>query len=273
MPAGLSFFLILFFVSESPKFLVLQGDYDRVLVFLRSLVDRASENKVKAERFLRTIEAFKAESSSAGKPTDRSDDKHKSASSKKIFRVVIAKICSAPLRRNVLLISSIFFTLSYASYGLMGWFTQLFIILGFDENPYLPSIFLAYSSGVSNIGALYAITVLGAKRVLIFALIGASFSLVMLGILQHHKISSAIAAGCFQCFCSAGWNALGPVSSERFPDQIRSFGLGLTASIGRLGGISANLVNGVLFNSVEVRVIVILNAIVLVVGSYSAWLV
>jgi MFS family permease len=53
-----------------------------------------------------------------------------------------------------------------------------------------------------------------------------------------------LAACSFQCFTIAAWNCIDVMTSELFPTQVRSTGMGICAATGRIAAMLAQFING-----------------------------
>lgn len=81
-------------------------------------------------------------------------------------------------------------------------------------------------------------------------------------------------AGGFNAFTTAGWNAIDLMSTESFPTDVRTTGMGMLASGGRFASVIAQFVNGYLVGPPpHVTALLIITASMMLIGSISAALV
>jgi MFS family permease len=119
---------------------------------------------------------------------------------------------------------------------------------------------------------------LGGKKLLALSLIfagacAAGFAYVNAS--TEVTTSTAIAivalAGGFNAFTTAGWNAIDLMSTESFPTDVRTTGMGLLASGGRSASVIAQFVNGYLIGPPpHVTTLLVITASMMLIGSISA---
>lgn len=81
-------------------------------------------------------------------------------------------------------------------------------------------------------------------------------------------------AGGFNAFTTAGWNAIDLMSTESFPTDVRTTGMGILASGGRSASVIAQFVNGYLVGPPpHVTALLVITASMMLIGSISATLV
>lgn len=137
-------------------------------------------------------------------------------------------------------ISSVFYFLSYGSYGVSTWIGDIFNQLGFD--PYGATLFFSVASIPGNLFALYYVDRRGRKFLLVLGLVLSG--LAAIGFKYAESQVLVVTSAClFSASSTLAWVGMGVISSECFPREHRAFRLGVTAAFGRLGSITANLVN------------------------------
>lgn len=103
-----------------------------------------------------------------------------------------------------------------------------------------------------------------------FAYVNSSSSVVSSGT----AIAIVLLAGGFNAFTTAGWNAIDLMSTESFPTDVRTTGMGTLASGGRAASVIAQFVNGYLVGPPpHVTTLLVVTASMMVLGSISAALV
>lgn len=83
----------------------------------------------------------------------------------------------------------------------------------------------------------------------------------------------ALASG-FNACTTAGWNAIDLMSTESFPTDVRTTGMGMLAASGRAGSVLAQLVNGYLVGPpVHITLLLTITSCLMLLGSVSSFLV
>ena len=159
------------------------------------------------------------------------------------------KVC-----QTTLVAQSIWFTISFGSYGLITWINAIFrqINLG---NIYFDSLLFSFSNLPGNILSASLVDRYGRKNMLITSLASASLSVLLfafsVNLSDKESIRPYLIVFCacsFQAFSVSGWNIIGVLTSESFPTKVRSTGVGICSSSGRIGSMVAQLVNGALID-------------------------
>uniref|UniRef100_A0A7S0K9W7 Major facilitator superfamily (MFS) profile domain-containing protein n=1 Tax=Leptocylindrus aporus TaxID=1398097 RepID=A0A7S0K9W7_9STRA len=159
------------------------------------------------------------------------------------------KVC-----QTTLVAQSIWFTISFGSYGLITWINAIFrqINLG---NIYFDSLLFSFSNLPGNILSASLVDRYGRKNMLITSLACASLSVLLfafsVNLSDKESIRPYLIVFCacsFQAFSVSGWNIIGVLTSESFPTKVRSTGVGICSSSGRIGSMVAQLVNGALID-------------------------
>lgn len=118
--------------------------------------------------------------------------------------------------------------------------------LGPATNEYAPS-----PSSPNIALAFIYVPQVGPRRLLSLSMTLAAASASLFAFGTGSGAAVVVLGGClFNAFSTCGWNALDVASTESFPTAVRTSGMGLVASAGRLGSISAQFVNGSLESSV-----------------------
>lgn len=149
------------------------------------------------------------------------------------------------LRSVVATLLLIWFTLSFGSYGISVWITDLFEEIG-EINPYLDSFIFAVANLPGNAVSFLLIERVGRKQLLVWGMGLAALSSVFFAVDAQNKATVVLSAALFNAFSVVGWNSLDCLSVEYFPTATRSTAMGLLAASGRLGAIIAQFVNGAL---------------------------
>lgn len=78
------------------------------------------------------------------------------------------------------------------------------------------------------------------------------------------------AAALFNTFSVMAWNSLDCIAVEIFPTSVRTTAMGLLASLGRIGAVCAQFVNGSLQTNMVLLLVV--TSVCMLAGCMSAWL-
>jgi MFS family permease len=255
-------------VPESPRFLVLQGRYVEAARALNALSTRAATTadalRTEAEHVQLQLELQRRHhplgSSRHGSRHGSSSSLHGSVVDEAEERggdrrgLLLSAVADyhksmlfqdVQLRAVVLTLLLIWFSLSFGSYGISVWITDLFKEIGV-VNPYLGSFIFAVANLPGNAVSVLLIERVGRKRLLVWGMALAAVSSVFFAADARNKATVVLCAALFNAFSVVGWNALDCLSVEYFPTETRSTAMGLLSASGRLGAIVAQFVNGAL---------------------------
>ncbi|GBG28077.1 Solute carrier family 22 member 7 [Hondaea fermentalgiana] len=146
-------------------------------------------------------------------------------------------------RRTTMLVSSIYFFLSFAHYGISSWISDLFLKIHFSD-PYITSVFYTLATIPGLLGATLLVDRLGRRATTAGAMGLACVSALMFALNTSNRVYVKIFAGLFNCFAACTWNAFDVFSTESFPASLRASGIGLGTACGRVGSVVANVYNG-----------------------------
>ncbi|KAL7467715.1 hypothetical protein ACHAXS_007950 [Conticribra weissflogii] len=185
---------------------------------------------------------------------------HRNYSTIRNFFIILKKLYTLPLlSRTTLPLKTIWFALSFGTYGIMTWINTLFVAIHL-QNMYFNSFLFALANLPGNILSVMYSDRWGRKKMLIGSLIGASASLVGFACFVYSTSSKAsysqfgtfvivLFACAFQMFSIVSWNSIDILSGELFPTKVRSAGMGVCTASGRLGAMFAQFVNASLMMS------------------------
>ncbi|WP_211350062.1 MFS transporter [Paenibacillus anaericanus] len=158
------------------------------------------------------------------------------------FRTLWAK----PHRRSTIMLWILWFTVVFSYYGMFLWLPSVMVLKGFSlvrSFQYVLIMTLAQLPGYFT--AAYFIEKFGRKFVLIVYLLLTAVSAAWFG--NASTEGMLIAAGiCLSFFNLGAWGGMYAYTPELYPTSIRSTGVGLAASFGRIGGVIAPLLVGIL---------------------------
>ncbi|WP_397536415.1 MFS transporter [Rummeliibacillus pycnus] len=140
----------------------------------------------------------------------------------------------------------VWFTVVFSYYGMFLWLPSVMVLKGFSlikSFEYVLLMTLAQLPGYFT--AAWLIEKAGRKFVLATYLLGTAISALIFGLTDVTWI--LIVSGMLLSFFNLGaWGALYAYTPEQYPTVIRGTGVGMAASVGRLGGIFGPLLVGTL---------------------------
>ena len=156
------------------------------------------------------------------------------------------------LTRTTLPLQTIWFSLSFSSYGITTWINTIFVANDL-QNIYFNSFLFALANLPGNVISIVYSDRWGRKRMLVGSLIGAAGGLSTFAILVYggdENFSSkartygiVLSACIFQMFSIISWNAIDILTGELFPTRVRSGGMGICTACGRFAAMFAQFVN------------------------------
>ncbi|KAA8756450.1 MULTISPECIES: MFS transporter [Paenibacillus] len=162
------------------------------------------------------------------------------------FREKVATVWSAPHRRTTLMLWILWFTVIFSYYGMFLWLPSVVMAKGFTlvkSFQYVLIMTIAQLPGYFT--AAYFIERYGRKFVLVVYLTLTACSAIAFGLATTE--ATILAAGiCLSFFNLGAWGGLYAYSPELYPTSVRSTGVGLATSVGRIGGVLAPLMVGML---------------------------
>jgi MFS family permease len=266
VPSALGWIMTFRFVPESPKFLLLQGRYDRAAATanylaecLASLTDPISETELReseireqqrAETVNDTV-SLPVRGFIAAPPVQQSVFEFL-VSTRNDFIESTAQLykTSVQLKHTTIVLQVIWFSISFGSYGLLTWINTLFVELHL-ENVYRNALLFALANLPGNILSAILMDRIGRTSLFIGCILAAGSSLLVFALFANrsskHEAQIIVIAAClFQCFSITAWNSVDVLTSELFPTVIRASGMGICAASGRIGAMLAQFINGAL---------------------------
>ncbi|MEW4427170.1 MFS transporter [Paenibacillus pabuli] len=165
---------------------------------------------------------------------------------KTTFREKVAAVWSTPHRRTTIMLWILWFTVIFSYYGMFLWLPSVVMAKGFTlvkSFQYVLIMTLAQLPGYFT--AAYFIERYGRKFVLVVYLTLTAVSAIAFGLATTE--AAILTAGiCLSFFNLGAWGGLYAYSPELYPDSVRSTGVGLATSVGRIGGVLAPLMVGML---------------------------
>lgn len=146
--------------------------------------------------------------------------------------------------RQTIMLWIVWFMVVFSYYGMFLWLPSVMVMKGFSliqSFEYVLVMTLAQLPGYFT--AAWLIEKWGRKRVLSVYLVGTAISALVFGIASGAAL--LVIAGMFLSFFNLGaWGAMYAYTPENYPTVIRGTGVGMAASVGRIGGIIGPLLVG-----------------------------
>ncbi|QCT04300.1 major facilitator superfamily MFS_1 [Paenibacillus algicola] len=180
----------------------------------------------------------------------------------------ISSVWSSEHRKTTLMLWVLWFTVVFSYYGMFLWLPTVMVDKGFSlvkSFQYVLIMTLAQLPGYFT--AAYLIEKFGRKFVLVTYLVFTALSAVWFG--YATSVGMLLAAGiCLSFFNLGAWGGLYAYSPELYPTRMRSTGVGLATSFGRIGGVIAPLLVGVLKeNGTSISSIFLLFFVTILIGA------
>jgi len=173
------------------------------------------------------------------------------------------------LRRSTLLLSAIWFALSFGWYGLILWVPTLFCEAKVNLDAYQDAFIVNAANLPGNVVSALLMDRLGRKGVLVGSLLASCASAVAFSFARTE--ATVLLASCsLNAMSTCSWNALDCLSTETFPTGLRTSAMGVLAATGRLGSIAGQLVFGALLDASTTVVLLCLAGGVLGAGALTA---
>ena len=158
-------------------------------------------------------------------------------------------IVDPDLRKPLLVLSAVQYTLSFGSFGLSTWISTLFYDIGIKD-VYMNSFIFSVASIPGNIFTVYYMDSMGYLRMMTLGMFASAVSCLAFAL--EHKAPWAVVlfASIFNMNSIVAWNALDIACVNAVPLESRSSVYAVLSALGRVGAICAQFVNATLEDSV-----------------------
>ncbi|MFB5759576.1 MFS transporter [Paenibacillus medicaginis] len=180
----------------------------------------------------------------------------------------IASIWSGPNRKSTIMLWVLWFTVVFSYYGMFLWLPSVMVIKGFSlvkSFEYVLIMTLAQLPGYFT--AAYLIEKLGRKFVLVVYLLLTAVSAIWFGTAQSAGV--LLAAGiCLSFFNLGAWGGMYAYTPELYPTSVRSTGVGMAASFGRIGGVIGPFLVGMLLaQGTSITTVFVIFFVAIIIGA------
>lgn len=184
------------------------------------------------------------------------------------FSEGLRNIWNSEHRRTTLMAWILWFTVVFSYYGMFLWLPSVMGLKGFTlikSFEYVLIMTLAQLPGYFT--AAYFIEKFGRKFVLVLYLVLTAVSAIWFGFASS-ELSLILAGICLSFFNLGAWGGLYAYTPELYPTRVRSTGVGMAAGFGRIGGVIAPFLVGMLVGKgVAVSSIFIIFFVAILIGA------
>lgn len=164
-------------------------------------------------------------------------------------KMAVKELFSRKFIRRTVFLWLLWFGIVYAYYGIFTWLPSLLALKGFTLTKsfqYVMTMTLAQIPGYFS--AAYLVDKIGRKPTLTMYLIGTAISAYFFG--QSTDVQTILLMGSLMSFFNLGaWGLVYTYTPELYPTHARATGSGWAAGFGRIGGIAAPIVVGIMIGS------------------------
>lgn len=164
-------------------------------------------------------------------------------------KMAVSELFSSKFIKRTVFLWLLWFGIVFAYYGIFTWLPSLLALKGFTLTKsfqYVMTMTLAQIPGYFS--AAFLVDKIGRKPTLATYLIGTAISAYLFG--QSTNVQTILIMGSLMSFFNLGaWGLVYTYTPELYPTHARATGSGWAAGFGRIGGILAPLVVGVMIGT------------------------
>ena len=211
-------------IPESPRYLASKGEFAQAEAIVKIIEAQSGVSRTSAEL--------------TSKPISQNPPK-----------MALKELFSRKFVRRTIFLWILWFGVVYAYYGIFTWLPSLLALKGFSLTKsfqYVMTMTLAQIPGYFS--AAYFVDKVGRKPTLAIYLIGTAISAYFFG--QSTDVQTILLMGSLMSFFNLGaWGIVYTYTPELYPTHARATGSGWAAGFGRIGGIIAPAVVGLMLGS------------------------
>ncbi|EHQ87643.1 MFS transporter [Desulfosporosinus youngiae] len=186
-------------------------------------------------------------------------------------KIAVTELFSSKFIKRTVFLWLLWFGIVFSYYGIFTWLPSLLALKGFTLTKsfqYVMTMTLAQIPGYFS--AAYLVDKIGRKPTLAVYLMGTAISAYFFG--QSTDVQSILVLGSLMSFFNLGaWGLVYTYTPELYPTHARATGSGWAAGFGRIGGILAPVVVGVMIGTYQLssQAVFLMFASVLVLTSLN----
>eukprot|EP00164_Ancoracysta_twista_P007714 GFYU01011002.1.p1 GENE.GFYU01011002.1~~GFYU01011002.1.p1 ORF type:complete len:501 (+),score=123.70 GFYU01011002.1:68-1504(+) len=226
IPAFCTLFFVYMYIPESPRYLLLHGREAEAAEVLKRVAIKNDRESLLIPGVTLAVPAHSAANS---------------------WSEQLRKLGSKNIRRPLILLIIVWFTISFGWYGLLLWIPEIFKKLNVSMDIYANTMMVQLATGPGNLAAMLAMDRIGRKYTMAAAMFCSSA--FALAFAYADTATTIVVFACFfNAVSNAGWTALNCLSTESFPTSIRSSAMGALTASGRVASVLAQVTNGILIS-------------------------
>jgi putative MFS transporter len=184
-------------------------------------------------------------------------------------RFAVTELWSQNYRQRTIMLCVLWFGLVFGYYGIFVWLPTLLVKAGYSlVNSFLYVVIITIAQIPGYFSAAYLIERVGRKPVIVMYLLLSAFTAFLFG--RASTTAAILTWASLMAFSNLGaWGAVYAYTPELFPTRARTTGTGLVMAIGRIGGVLAPIIVGVLLPMLGRSGVLTMNAALLGVAAAS----
>jgi putative MFS transporter len=189
-----------------------------------------------------------------------------------IHRFTFSELWSSAYRKRTIMLWILWFGLVFGYYGIFVWLPTLLVRAGYSMvNSFFYVIIITLAQIPGYFSAAYLVERIGRKPVIVVYLLMSAVCAYLFG---HASSTTMILtwASSMSFFNLGAWGAVYTYTPELYPTRERATGAGAAAAFGRIGGLLAPILVGVLLPSIGRGGVLTMNAVLLVVAAGAVWI-